>query len=178
VEKMFHVGQLESQYDDDQFSNLDERIFRNITGQANNIPEGLVRKSATFIGESGASYVQQKIFYEEQTEWERGRIERVMKKLGFPVKIKTLTELETGGSGEGSGEDGGTSPEEQNAQAQATLRGSVGGVNGILAIQKSVTEKATTKESGIAVLKHVYGFSQEVAEEILGDPVPEGGETE
>jgi hypothetical protein len=54
--------------------------------------------------------------------------------------------------------------------AQATLRGSVGGVTSILAIQTSVSLKTTTLDSGVAMLINIFGYSDEVARRILGNP--------
>lgn len=54
--------------------------------------------------------------------------------------------------------------------AQATLRGSAGGVTSILAIQTSVSMKTTTFDSGVAMLINIFGYSDEVARRILGNP--------
>ncbi len=54
--------------------------------------------------------------------------------------------------------------------AQATLRGSVGGVTSILAIQASVSAGTTTIESGVAMLVNIFGYSEQVAKDILGTP--------
>lgn len=55
-------------------------------------------------------------------------------------------------------------------EAQAGLRGSVGGVQGILAIQSSVAMGTTTYESAISMLTIIYGFTAEQAAELLGEP--------
>lgn len=54
--------------------------------------------------------------------------------------------------------------------AQAQLRGSVGGVTAIIAIQKSVSEKVTTFDSAVAMLENIFGYSNEVAKRMIGDP--------
>lgn len=54
--------------------------------------------------------------------------------------------------------------------AQAALRGSVGGVQGILAIQASVSAGTSTRESALSMLTIVYGFSDEDAANLLGEP--------
>ncbi|WP_445454109.1 hypothetical protein [Flavobacterium sp. 25HG05S-40] len=54
--------------------------------------------------------------------------------------------------------------------AQATLRGSVGGVTTILAIQKSVAEKTTTFDSAVAMLENIFGYSNDVAKRMIGEP--------
>ena len=55
-----------------------------------------------------------------------------------------------------------------NAEAQARLRGSVGGVQGILAIQASVSQGITPRSSALATLIEIYGFDNATANRILG----------
>jgi len=55
-------------------------------------------------------------------------------------------------------------------QAQANLRGTVGGVEGILNIQNSVATGVTDYEAGVAILVEIYGFTDEVARRVLGKP--------
>ena len=57
---------------------------------------------------------------------------------------------------------------DSNKEAQATLKGSVGGVQGILGIQKSVSEGVTQYDAALTLLKEIYGFSEEVATDLLG----------
>lgn len=54
--------------------------------------------------------------------------------------------------------------------AQAALRGSVGGVQGILSIQQSVVQGVTEYESAISILTIIYGFTEQQAKDILGQP--------
>lgn len=63
----------------------------------------------------------------------------------------------------------------ETLQAQAALKGSVGGVNGILSIQQGVVAKTTTKESAISILTIVYGFTLPEAYSLLGVPANEQG---
>lgn len=51
--------------------------------------------------------------------------------------------------------------------AQAQLRGSVGGVQGILNIQSSVAAGTTSQAAAIGILTIVYGFTDQQAREIL-----------
>jgi hypothetical protein len=54
--------------------------------------------------------------------------------------------------------------------AQASLRGSVGGVQGILAVQASVSAGTTSYEAALSILTIIYGFTDEQAKDLLGDP--------
>ena len=59
---------------------------------------------------------------------------------------------------------------EEELKAQAMLKGSVGGVQGILELQKSVASGATDKAAAIAILELVYGFTNQEATDIIGNP--------
>mgnify|MGYP006197458531 CR=1 FL=1 len=59
----------------------------------------------------------------------------------------------------------------ETRQAQATLRGSVGGVQGVLSIQASVVAGTTTRESAMSMLTIIFGFTDEQAADILGKPL-------
>lgn len=60
--------------------------------------------------------------------------------------------------------------EVETRSAQASLRGSVGGVQGILAIQAGVVAGTTTYESALSMLTIIFGFSDEQAKQLLGEP--------
>ena len=60
------------------------------------------------------------------------------------------------------------SPEQ--LEAQARLRGSVGGVQGILGIQSGVAQGTTDYTAAIETLIEIYGFNRETAIRVLGTP--------
>jgi hypothetical protein len=62
---------------------------------------------------------------------------------------------------------------DREAEARAQLKGSVGGVQGIIGIQTSVAQGLTDRGSAIALLELIYGFSNEEATRLLGS-VQEG----
>jgi len=59
----------------------------------------------------------------------------------------------------------------QRAEAQANLKGTVGGVQGILQIQQSVAQGITKREAAISLLETIYGFDTDTANRLLGDPI-------
>lgn len=61
-------------------------------------------------------------------------------------------------------------PIDIEAEAKAKLKGTVGGVQGILEIQKSVSEGTTDYESAITLLNEIYGYEDKVARAIIGKP--------
>lgn len=64
-------------------------------------------------------------------------------------------------------------PSDKEADARAQLRGSVGGVQGIIQIQQSVAEGLSDRGSAAALLELIYGFNKEDAQRLLGS-VEEG----
>ena len=68
-----------------------------------------------------------------------------------------------------------TSDDPLQAAAQSALKGSVGGVQGILSIQQGVSQGLTSRESALSVLQLIYGFSLEEATDLLGAPKEEVG---
>lgn len=62
---------------------------------------------------------------------------------------------------------------DKEAEARAQLKGSVGGVQGIIQIQTSVAQGLTDRSSAIALLELIYGFKKEEAIRLLGS-VEEG----
>jgi phage gp29-like protein len=73
---------------------------------------------------------------------------------------------------ETAGKDGVPQRNDLQAEAQANLRGSVGGVQGILELQASVAAGTTGYEAGIAILELIYGYGDADARRILGQPKP------
>jgi hypothetical protein len=63
-----------------------------------------------------------------------------------------------------------TIPQDVEAEAKAKLKGSVGGVQGILAIQASVAQGVTDYSAAVALLNEIFGFDEVVAKKILGTP--------
>jgi hypothetical protein len=71
----------------------------------------------------------------------------------------------------GSGTPGGDlldTPVDIEAEAKAKLKGSVGGVQGILAIQTSVSQGLTDYDAAIALLREIFGFDDVKAAATLG----------
>lgn len=84
----------------------------------------------------------------------------------YPELVENLQE-ENQGTEEDNVEQNAVA-EQANVEAQANLRGSVGGVQGILELQRSVQDGITSRESAIVVLMQIYGFDEQTANDILG----------
>lgn len=67
------------------------------------------------------------------------------------------------------GEEGVPVANDKEADARAALRGSVGGVQGIIQIQTSVAAGTTSRDSAAALLELIYGFAPDEAIRLLGN---------
>ncbi len=119
------------------------------------------------------------IYYNSVTRSMRNMISRQMKRVfdhwympitqDFSIVEQQYT-LDSSKKTNALGDDQVISQEQATAQSQ--LKGSVGGVQGILQIQDSVSKGITGYESGVAMLVEIYGFKQDVARKMLGNPKP------
>lgn len=174
LSKQIKIDDLSSPYNDKLFEYSDSQAEKNIC-KACGVPLILVNPSDnSMFGNSGEVLKEAKKQLFESREEDRDQLEEVfimlMKKFQDPVEgIKILNPYEEVKVDE--------TPTDVNAEAQATLRGSVGGVTALLAIQQSVSAKTTTKEAGVAMIVNIYGFSEEIAAEMLGNPEIKNTET-
>lgn len=151
-----------------------------------NIPPQLVDYVAGKLGNtSGEDLIKAQSIYNSLISKDQEKIEMLFKELFRNYKsdinpsnnwtIKQYSLLDDGTVNYGANTNPAQTSQELDAQAirtaQATLRGSVGGVTSILAIQASVVAKTTTLDSGVAMLINIFGYSDEVARRILGTPV-------
>lgn len=164
IDKAFKVGQVKAELDEKMFEKTIINSRDNILGAANNIPSQLVKSDNTLFGVNSDSYIEMKKFYTEQTEEERSSLEQAITYLGYPCKIKPITQEEV------EDESTGEVVSDETKAAQATLRGSVGGVQGILAIQQSFANGLTDYQSALTILVEIYGFTPEVSDALLGSP--------
>jgi DNA-binding Lrp family transcriptional regulator len=72
-----------------------------------------------------------------------------------------------------------TTVDSKTKDAQAALKGSVGGVSGIITLLQNVKQGLIAESSAIAVLIELYGFTPEIARStVTGDVIPENVATE
>jgi HK97 family phage portal protein len=99
------------------------------------------------------------------------KIQILKENYDISTELSTILLVEsTQGSTNGDSSNLESTPEavDQNAIAQANLRGSVGGVQGILSIQQSVASGITSVNSAVTTLIEIYGFDNATARSILG----------
>ena len=153
--------QLKPNFDDKLFDVTDKRVLRNIFGAFNNIPPALVLSGeGSLFGTSADTYSEMKDFYSEQTREEREKLERALSYAGFPVKIKPI-----------GNNINDVQKVDKTLEAQAALRGSVGGVTALIQLQESVSRGFTQRTSAIEIVKNIYGIDEEQAKIMIGDPI-------
>lgn len=167
VDKVFKVGQVKAEFDDKLFSETKTTLRDNIYSQANNVPSQLVKAETSIFGTQSETYLEMKKFYTEQTQDERKEIEDTLNYLGFPCKIIPIVDISVKEVFEGVQE---VVVDDATKQAQANLRGSVGGVTGVLQVQTSFSQGMTDYNSAITIFTEIYGFTMEVADALLGSP--------
>lgn len=97
LNKAFVVKQLEPQFDDKLFSSLEKSIEKRIMKAFNNIPEGLVTSGdGALFGVNAETFNQMKMFYWEQNERERRKLESTFKMLGYEVQFQPFNIVSNG----------------------------------------------------------------------------------
>ena len=159
---------IESNINPDLFKFTEDSAINKILMAFNNLPVGLIKSDNSIFGSSGDSLRTMKETYWENTWKERNLLETILndflKNMGNPdytyIYIQPLLtkeiSLDTAAA--------------ENAKAQAQLKGSVGGVQALLEIQTSVGLGTTDYTAAVTMIVNIYGFSEEVAKQLLGTP--------
>lgn len=169
IEKTIKFLDVATNINDALFKHTETSCASNIRKAYANIPAILIENQGegAMFGQSGEMLVQAKMFYQDQTEEDRDTIETDILKPIFsnfedftmPSEgLKILPIIEATSSN-------------KTEEAQAVLRGSVGGVTSLLAIQQSVTNGTTDIESGVAIIVEIYGIEEATARKMLGKPI-------
>ena len=171
--------QLKTDEKPDRYAHFEKSAANYIRKAFRNVPPVLVDYVEGKLGEtSGESLRMAQSIYNVSTAPDRNKIQELFKELfdrykepissDFTIKQYSLT---SDGTTEDSGEL--TEAEKAAIQAQAALKGSVGGVQALLQVQASVADGITTYDSGVATLMEMYGFAEPIAKRLLGEPKKE-----
>lgn len=90
LDNVLKILVVKGQYDDKMFELTLKRIRENTMGAANNIPLPLVLSSEGAMFDSADKYASMKVFYSEQTEYERGMVQETLSLLGINVILEPL----------------------------------------------------------------------------------------
>ena len=161
---------IDSDFNDKQFAYTEESIRKNILVAANNLPVGLVQASEGIFTQSGSALLEMKQSYWENTTKERNSLTSTFNYLlarfeGYEGgNIEALPLLVSNDLAK-----------QEKIKSQSILNSSVVGVTAILSIQAGVVASTTTLQSGVAMLINIFGYDEQVAKEILGNPKLENG---
>jgi hypothetical protein len=154
--------QLKSSYDSKKFE-LDEKAFEDAIAKCYlDIPKVLINdQNGGVFGSSGSSIVEAQKLYSNGTKFLRDKFENLFYDI-FDIENEILPLI---------AETSIDSAAQTRLQAQATLKGSVGGVDSLVKLVKSVALKEISKESAIEIIKEIYGVSEELAIKMIGGEV-------
>lgn len=159
---------IESNIDDKLFEFTENSVVNNILMSYNNLPVSLVKSpDSAMFGASGEGLRVAREMYQENTTTERMIVENVINK--FTSQLDQFTTLEVlkitpliADNSEGN--------DAEKLKAQATLKGSVGGVTALLQMQESVSQGVTDLSAAIEIVKEIYGIEEDKARAMLGTP--------
>lgn len=170
----------------DRYRYFEESSANYIRKAFRNIPPSLVDFVEGKLGDtSGEAIKMAQAVYNISTANDRKKLELLLQELftnykkeidlsGLKIKQYSLTS-----NGTASETEELSDAEKAAIQAQATLKGSVGGVQALLQVQASVAQGITTYDSGVATLMEMYGFPEPIAKRLLGEPkLQEDGPTD
>lgn len=165
IDKVFMKVPIGNDIDIDKFNSVDDKAGKKICTAAYCFPQILANPSEGLFGNSGEAYKAAIDFWAKTCEFEALKIEAAFTEIG--VNIQNIDPAEDQKIEEEQNVDQAT------LDAQAQLRGSVGGVQALLSIQTSYSQKLTTYDSAIAMIELVFGYNNDEAVRLLGAPIIE-----
>ncbi len=157
LDNILKIIQLKAQIDPKLFADLKKEIRSAIIGMFN-IPEGMLNVSDSIFGTQSDTYEGFKLFFSEQTEDERLKLQDTLKYLGFPCEIEPIVKKAN------------AEESDKTLDAQAELRGSVGGVTALVTIVQNVASGILDLEAAVNIVINVYGFDEATARSMIGTP--------
>lgn len=164
---------IDTSINDKLFENWNKDIINNIRKAGRNIPQILIDYESSSLGTtSGESLSQAVAFYNVMTADDRKFISNCFAEFMKKSVNKTLRNNENWNIDPItiSEDTKKNTVKDKKQESQAVLRGSVGGVQAILNIQKSVSAGLTDYNSAIAIMEEIFGIGKKKAAEIIGEP--------
>lgn len=170
IDDVFQVKTIDSTLDDKMFEYTENQTSKNILMAFNNLPVGLVKSpDSALFGNSGESLKAMQEMYWKNCDKDRKVVETIINDIvqnqetwqgGYIEFLKLGEKLKNSDNQEVADE-----------VSSRFAEFGVGGVQGILSIQQSVSQGLTDYESAVTVLSVIYGFDDTLARKILGTPV-------
>lgn len=168
LSQAFKIETIKSDINPALFEFVEKSATDKILMVYNNLPNVLLKADNSMFGASGEALRVAKETYWENTSIERNILETI---------INDLYKLIDGSNGQYlfiqplfTREVSKDTAEQENARAQAQLKGSLGGVQALLEIQTSVGLGTTDYNAAVTMIINIYGFSEEIAKDLLGTP--------
>ena len=170
------IEKVEQNINDKLFESYESSTQNSIRKAYNAIPQILIEYEDSKLGTtSGEALRQASEFYNQQTIEPRMRISQMFKEIfdrhanpALRGKDWAIEELILGTGAEV--ENIAVQALLEKRKAQATLKGSVGGVQALLEIQKSVSDGITDRTAAITIIEEIYGIDSATANKMLGTP--------
>jgi hypothetical protein len=169
IDSIFKIETINSELNDKMFEYTENSVSKNILMAFNNIPVALVKSpDSAMFGNSGASLLEAKKMYWENTSKERNLVETIINDIVQNLPTWNGTYIPVVSLFEQSAEQ--SIGDIKRIESQATLKGSVGGVQALLQIQQAVSSGLTDLESAVVIVEEIYGISSELARQMIGTP--------
>lgn len=160
VTKIITSIELGNDIDLDKFNSVDDKAGKKICTAAYCFPQILANPSEGLFGNSGEAYQAAIDLWATTCEFEARKIEEAFLEIG--VKIQDADPAEEAQVEEEQAVDQAT------LDAQAALRGSAQGIQALLNIQLSLSNKTTSYDSAVAMVELLFGYNTEEATRLIG----------
>lgn len=157
LDNVLKIIQLKAQIDPKLFGELKTEIRSAIIGSFG-IPEGMILVSDSMFGTQSDTYDGFKLFFSEYTEPERKKLQQTLNFLGFPCEIEPIIKKAD------------ADENDKTLDAQAELRGSVGGVTALVTIVQNVASGILDLEAAVNIVIEIYGIEESIARKMIGSP--------
>jgi hypothetical protein len=156
VPKLINKISISNDLDADLLNNVDDKAIAKISMACYGFPMILVATPETVFGNSGASLEVAESFWSQTCLKQADNILTGFAEIGLKIVSEQAEEAPV--------------IDNTTAEAQAALRGTVGGGQLVLTTQQAVAAKTATPESARALFELVLGFSEQDAIRLLGNP--------
>lgn len=169
----FKMEKVQTNINAELFTNVETSLSNNIRKAANGLPAVLIDyEQGTLSAASGEMLKSAVDVYNAYTLDLRNHVESVISDIfKHHAELKNASSFKINPISLEVKQDEST-PLDTNKEAQAVLRGSVGGVTALLALQTSVSQGITPLSSAISIIEEIYGIPKAVAEQMMGGVKP------